>query len=105
MTARLSLAKRISPRDLQDYLQRRLSCADIARMYGTQPKYVSEALPKRPYSNRLAYKRQLRATRKEFRDNLAKQVDAGTMTVKEAAAQAFCSERTIFRHLQAVRQK
>ena len=48
--------------------------------------------------------RKITKTRIEVRRQLAKKVNKGRMTIAEAAKQADCSERTIFRYVAQYRQ-
>lgn len=103
MSKRVNLLKRITPRDLTDYINRRLTSADIAKMYSVSRVYVTRNLPKRAYTNQKEYKQKLRDTRREYRDQLARQIQAKQFTVEEAAKTAGCSTRTMFRHLAGVK--
>lgn len=102
---RRKLSERISELDLRDYIIRRLSTKDIAKMYGVTPSYVTRSLPPRAYKNQKVYKSGLRKAREEYRNSLASRVDKKELTIKAAAKQAGCSVRTMFRHLAATRDE
>lgn len=107
MTTRKSLIERITPEHLAAYNDRSLSTRQIAEIYGLTPEYVVRTLPKREIRNKqadiLASQRRLRAVRMEFRDSLARQVVAKTITVEEAAKKAHCTVRNLYRHVKKVR--
>lgn len=101
---RIALIKRVTPEHLQDYLDRRLSAKDLACLYETKPQYVRKALPPRPKraEDRLKKPELVRA-RREYRGLLAGKVDKGELTIEEAAKQAFCTVRTMYRYLSKAR--
>src|SRR6478736_6658312 len=93
---RKSLTLRISAEHLQDYMDRKLSSAQIARLYGVKSIYVTRTLPKRPKVEppEKSQKARLRSVRMEYRDHLAKQVLSKTLKPAEVAAKAHVSLRT-----------
>lgn len=102
---RRSLLERITAEDMDLYLKRALSTADISTRYNVSMPYVARTLPKRAKRApaEKVSKIDLRKGRWGYRDTLAKRVRNGEMTAKEAAQTAHCSERTIFRHLKRVK--
>lgn len=98
------LLTRISKEDLADYLSWRLSSKEIAKLYDTKATYVTRTLPKRP-PKEYPDKRALKKLRKEYRLTLAAKIDKGQLTAKDAADQAFCSVREIYRCLAEVRKQ
>lgn len=104
MPAMTSLLKRITPTDLEAYLSWNMTSGEVAKKYGTKPTYVTYCLPKRPPKPEEPSTRELRDTRNLFRDRLAKLLDQKMLTVEQAAKQANCSTRNIYRHLKKVRR-
>lgn len=100
MTQHIPFLKRITEEHKQDFHTRRVSAKTLSKLYGVTPKYVRTSLPIRP--TQLPAKQQKQAlakVRREFRMALAGKVDAESLTVKQACAQAHCSERNMFRYL------
>jgi Fic family protein len=101
---RANLLSRLSQQHLQDFLSRRLSTKEIAKLYEVKPAYAVRTLPKRPAKESLN-KALLKETRTEYRLMLAEQVDSGRLTIKEMAAIAHCSLATAFRMLRKYRAR
>jgi AraC-like DNA-binding protein len=86
--------------DLKPYLdqlrRREISGREVARLLGTNETYVSRVLARMGVTRepivRAPSSAELRTQRAEFRRNAA-----ATMSVKDAARAAHCSERTIYR--------
>lgn len=101
------LIERISKRNLRLLRENRATNAEIAEIYGVSPGYLSKVvnlLQKREPGKVVAYRSaqaKLFAARRQLREDLARKVVRKTrpITVEEAAAQANCSIRTMFRHV------
>jgi transposase len=86
--------------DLKPYIDRlkarEISAREVARLIGTHESYVCRVLKRLKVSRETIVKapstKELRDTRAEFRRNAA-----ATMSIKDAARAAGCSERTIYR--------
>jgi predicted DNA-binding transcriptional regulator YafY len=90
---------------LSDLQKRKTTNAQAAELLGVSETYLSRkvaamqakvpgtALQKRAAASTLYN------TRRVFREQLAKKAAKGKMTVAEAAAEAECSERTMFRYV------
>ncbi len=100
------LVARISPAHLTDYLERRLTSNQIARLYSVKPACVNRTLPKRAPRDKVnpREKAALRTARNEYRDRLAQGIINGTHTAEEASETAHCSIRTMYRHLSRVKR-
>lgn len=94
-----SLAARITPTDLQDYLDRRVSSKELAKTYDVSVEWLVKCLPKRPPQNVKKAKSALRKVRNAFRNDLAKAVHEEKLHVKDAAKAANCTTRSMYRYL------
>ena len=105
MSKHKCLVARITPEHLADYLSRRLSSAQIARIYSVRPACVNRTLPKRPPRDKVNPKEKalLRSARNDYRNRLALGVISGLHTAEDAAETAHCSIRTMYRHMSKVR--
>jgi transposase len=98
------LKDRISTSVLKKLKTRKMTNAEAAEKYGVSPNYicriVGEIQTKNPGSTPTTRKAAsiAAAERKTFRTQLAKRCAAGKMTWAEAAEQAGCSVRTIYRY-------
>lgn len=99
------LSERISKRMLEQLRTRKLSNAQAAAQLGISETYLSRTVAalqeKEPGQTTKARKAaaMLRETRTSIRQNLAKAVLKGTITVAQAAKRAGCNERTIYRYM------
>jgi transposase len=82
---------------LADLQKRKVTNRAVAKVLGVSEAHLSRVLKgiivKDPANNERKARKDLLATRKIFRDSVA-----NTLSIKEAAKRANCSERTIYRH-------
>lgn len=91
-----SIRERMSKQQYDDLYHRRKSVKQIAAELGVGPNYVSSSIPERaPKSN----PHLLKATRRLYQNQIAREVREGKHTVNEGASLACISERTMFRRL------
>ena len=96
----LPFLKRITDEHKSDFQSRRISAKALAKIYDITSKYVRTTLPLRPAQLPAKQQKQILAkARRQYRMSLAKKVHDKILTVKEACAQAYCSERNMFRYL------
>jgi transposase-like protein len=98
---RKNIRERIPKNLYDDLYNRRVSVKEVAEKLGVGPNYVSFAIPERaPKRNPVL----LKATRKLFQNQIAREVLEGKHTVTEAANLACISERTMFRRLKKLKE-
>jgi len=92
----------ISRKDLAALQARRITKTALAAHLGVSATYLMRITPPLP-PGPVAAQRRANSTfaesRKAFRARLAKQVLAGSKSITKAAAEAKCSERTMYRYL------
>ena len=100
----MNLLARVSDEHLQAYASRALTPKALSVIYEVTPRYVRSTLPKRQKQvSHISQKRSLAKARKEFRLALARQVDENRLTVPQASKLANCSQRHMWRYLNAYR--
>ena len=99
---------------IRAYQARRLTAREIGQKLGYSESYVMTTLSRIGVRHEInpnsTYQQQkkgklLARVRKEYREFLAKQVLEGTLKLSEAATVADCSERTIVRFVQKLKEK
>lgn len=99
---------------IRAYQARRLTAREIGQKLGYSESYVMTTLSRIGVRHEVnpnsTYQQQkkgklLARVRKEYREFLAKQVLEGTLKLSEAATVADCSERTIVRFVQKLKEK
>ena len=106
MTKRTKLADRVTPEQLDDLRNRRITTRALAVTLGVSENHLSKVFPGKipgPAAESLREKRRLKAIRKEFRDRLALDVLFNRLTIRKAASQANCTERNMYRHVAAMK--
>lgn len=101
-----TLRQRITAAQLDDLRNRRVTTRALAKELGVTEGHLSRVFPGKIPSQAktvMQEKARLRKIRDDYRQSLAKQVVDGQLTVSQAAAQAYCHERTMFRHLKRIR--
>ena len=103
----MTLRERITPAQIDDLRQRRVTGRALAAELGVTEFHLSRTFPGRligkipgPVASAKREKRQLRAVRDLFRDTLALKIKGGFLTVQRASETAHCSTRTMYRHLE-----
>jgi hypothetical protein len=100
------------PSLLEDYRARKRTAASIAEEFGYRENYVLATLSrmgvKRPLNPDSTYRVQqkqalLASTRREFREFLAQKVVKSALSIEKAAEMACCSERTMRRYVDKVK--
>jgi predicted transcriptional regulator len=91
---------KVTPEQLDDLYHRRITVIRLAKILGYSVSWVSKALPAR--KPRRDFKI-LRKTRKEFQFQAVQRYLDQQLSAKQAAAQAYVSERTFFRRLREYR--
>ncbi len=103
------LEQRLTKKLLHALQTRKITNREAAEQLGVSETYLSrkvaaiqskvpgETQPVREAAHKLFQ------TRRQFRERLAKKVLKSSMTVTQAAAEANCSERTMFRYVAAYR--
>lgn len=103
------LIQRLTPTLLKQLQQRKVTNSEAADKLGVSHTYLSRvvsALQKKEPGKTIAHRKaasEIYGTRRQFREKLAKAVLAGRKTTPEAAAEAQCSERTMFRYVASYR--
>jgi transposase len=105
---RQHLKNRLTPGILEAIAQRKTSAKDVAKLYGVSETHLSKALKAlnlqkipapTPEHKRKAHI--LMVTRTKVRQELAEKVRLGTKTIHNAAREANCSLRTMYRYVEA----
>lgn len=105
------LLERLTKKMLADLQERKRRNRDVADELGVSETYLSRKIatlqaknPGETVAHRKAAQA-LFATRRGFREKLAKKIlsSKGRLTIAQAAEEANCSERTMFRYVQAYR--
>lgn len=91
------------PKDLlDDLVNRRKTVREVAKVMGVSENYLSHAIPQRaPKRN----PKLLRATRRMYQEQIAREVLEGKHTVFKGAELACVSERTFYRRLATLKKK
>ena len=92
----------ISKRHLALLAARKLTKTALAAELGVSATYlmrITPPLPPGPVATQRRANSTFSESRKAFRLKLAKQVAAGSKSIERAAAEAKCSERTMYRYL------
>lgn len=97
--SRLSVRERISKQQYDDLYNRRRPVKDIAEELGIGPNYLSSSIRERAPKRNLDL---LKATRRLYQNQIAREVREGKHTVAKGADLACVSERTMFRRLKAL---
>lgn len=105
----MTLKADVTTEDIEALRNREVTVRALAKKYGVTEFHFSRTfagskinkIPGRVVTHRKE-KQHLRLIRNSFRDNLALQVKAGRLPVKEAANRAHCSLRTMYRHVATV---
>lgn len=99
---RMHIRDRMTKEQYEDLYNRRVTVRDMAKTLGVTENYLSHAVPERaPKRN----PKLLRATRRLFQEQLAREVIEGKHTVYAGAEIAHVSERTMYRRIEDVRAK
>lgn len=94
------IKERIGKELYDDLYHRRKTVREVARILGVSENYLSHAIPERaPKRN----PKLLRATRRLFQDQIAREVIEGKHTIYKGAELAHVSERTFYRRLAKLR--
>lgn len=94
------IRERISKDLYDDLFNRRKTVREVAGILGVSENYLSHAIPERaPKRN----PKLLRATRRLFQDQIAREVLEGKHTTYKGAELAHVSERTFYRRLAKLR--
>lgn len=87
---------RISKDLYDDLYNRRKTVREVAATLGVSENYLSHAIPERaPKRN----PKLLKATRRLFQDQIAREVVQGKHTIFKGAKLAYVSERTLYRRI------
>lgn len=92
----------ISQADLKALSSRKLTKVALAVKLGVSASYISRItppLPPGPIRAQRLETAKLFATRKAYRQKLAKQVEKGRRSLESAAKEAHCSLRTMYRYV------
>lgn len=96
------IRERISKDLYDDLYNRRKTVREVAKEIGVSENYLSHAIPERaPKRN----PKLLKATRRLFQDQIAREVLQGKHTIYRGAELAHVSERTFYRRLAKLRDE
>lgn len=96
------IRERISKDQYDDLFNRRKTVRQIAKELNVSENWVSHAIPERaPKRN----PKLLKATRRLFQDQIAREVIQGKHTVFKGSQLAHVSERTLYRRIQKLRDQ
>lgn len=96
------IRERISKDLYDDLYNRRKTVREVAKELGVSENYLSHAIPERaPKRN----PKLLKATRRLFQDQIAREVLQGKHTIYRGAELAHVSERTFYRRLAKLRDE
>lgn len=96
------IRERMAKELYDDLYHRRKTVREVAKIVGVSENYLSHAIPERaPKRN----PKLLKATRRLFQDQIAREVLEGKHTIYKGAELAHVSERTFYRRLAKLRTK
>lgn len=107
----MTLREKITPQQIDDLRNRRVSGRTLAAILGVGEEWLSRNYSTKkinkipgPVNAAVIEKRLLAAVRREFRNSIAKDVINGKKNIDDAARQACCTQRTMYRHVKRLRE-